>query len=108
MFLVEGPSKVSFRGLTQNGNYLSDGIVITNADQMGARIYAEELDPGSSEYNLYAERLDNCNIDLIPFYHAAYSIPANRSSVEVTGGPCSEQGEATFISAVASLNIFLI
>ena len=75
---------------------------ITDADQQGARIYTEELDPAASQHNLIANSLDNCNIDLNTFYHDTNSIPTNYSSVHVIGGPCSAAGNSLRFSKTGS------
>jgi hypothetical protein len=82
---LAGPARATLRDFNILGpatNSSIDGIVIDKADQMGGRIYFDQLDvKGCSQVGLFVDSLTNTSVTLANFYHEG-----NPVSVRVAGG----------------------
>jgi hypothetical protein len=88
---LAGPSKAILRDLRINGGTTSHGIVVENADQPGAMVFAQQvyLD-GSQQHNLLVDKLDNTKVELHNFYHSE----CQGTSLKVIGGLLASQGRS--------------
>ena len=56
---IEGPSKVTLRDFTIRGNAGSNNILISNADQPGARVFLQEFDQKGGTIGMLNNQLDH-------------------------------------------------
>jgi hypothetical protein len=91
---LQGPSKSILRDFAVNGHYNSaDGIGVDNADQVGSRIFMEQVILGQSSKNLFVDALDYTNVELHGFQHlSGDQVPGINTSVVVTGGSQAAAG----------------
>ena len=79
---IDGPSQVTLRDLRINAAKIADGIIVSNVDQKGSRLYFEGLQVNSAiETGLHVDHLNESSVDLVDMGHG-YT-PA--VSVKVTG-----------------------
>lgn len=94
---LAGPSRVTHRDVEVNGNGTVDGIVIENADQVGARVYSSQLYlqyAASTTKNLHVNGLDNAYVWLEDYQQT------DQTSY-VTGGAAKQIG-----TTAGKVNIF--
>ncbi len=100
---LPGPSRAVLRDFdirdeTQRGNV----IVIDNCDQVGARIYGDQVFFGPAQQNdLLAEHLDHALVELHAMGLGTGSAPTN-AGITVIGGPLQNSGQP----AEGRINIF--
>jgi hypothetical protein len=100
VFRLQGPSHVTIRDLQIDGVKRANGIVVDNVDQIGARVYLDQVQLRSGKQtDLFVNGIDHATIELRDFGHA-YSPSA--TSVKVSGGPLLRAGKA----AEGKTNIF--
>ena len=88
-----GPSQATIRELQVDGSAKADGLVVENVDQVGARIYLDQLQVRAGrQTDVFVNGLDHTVVELRDFGHA-YSPTA--TSVRVIGGPLSTAGQPT-------------
>ena len=90
---VMGPSKTTLREIQIDGMAKVDGIVVQNVDQVGSRVYMDQVQLRSGKRtNMSVEGLDHTHVQMedIGF---AYSPDA--VSIMVRGGPLSASGAKT-------------
>jgi hypothetical protein len=88
---IQGPSRAALRDLQIDGVGQANGIAIENADQIGARVYLEQLQLRSgTQTDLDVNGIQHATVELRDFGHA-YSPTA--TSVKVAGGPLLAGGE---------------
>jgi len=67
---IDGPTRVTLRDLRIDGGKTADGILVTNVDQKGARLYFQALQANSAtEAGLYVEHLNDASVDLVDMGH---------------------------------------
>ena len=97
MFLLEGPSRATFRDIQLNGsNKHLTVMAITGAEQAGGRVFMHqpELHMGQMA-NLFVDGLDNLNVELHDSnLTGTKTFPAaTRVFLKVTGGPLAAAGK---------------
>lgn len=85
MFLLRGPSKVTFKDFNLNGNSIANGILIENCDQEDSRIFMDQVNLSNYFINILVNQLDYTNVQLHNFSHAGVSSDSG-ASVKVIGG----------------------
>ena len=85
---IAGPSKVTFRDISINGNNLVTNIVMSNVDQAGSRIFMHELEANANTNGLYVNGLDNT---LVLAYNSRFSQSTGKA-INVSGGPLAASG----------------
>lgn len=93
-----GPTRATLRDLTLHGSGNSNGLLATNCDQGGSRIWMEQGEVQNGKDGLVADGLDNARLELRDFYHSGVKGVAVKS----IGGPRLSSGK----TATTSLNIF--
>jgi hypothetical protein len=84
---IAGPSKVTLRDLTLKGNATTTNILITNADQKGARIFLQEVNQSGGQTGLLINQLDHT---LILGHDIQFS--GLKKAISVVGGPLAAAG----------------
>lgn len=84
---VVGPSKATLWDFSIYGNEIANGVVVTNADQAGSRIFMNQVNTGGNKTNLLVNALDHTRILA---YNSNFAAAAK--SVIVIGGPLSLSG----------------
>jgi len=83
---IAGPSRATFRDLEVNGNGTADGIVVNNADQIGARVYADQI-------LLAAGAANNVNVNGLDNTFLEFENYGQTGQVsKCTGGPNKQSG----------------
>jgi hypothetical protein len=106
---MNGPTQATIRNLTVDGNGSADGIVVTGADQPGARVYLQAMQSsGGRLANLFVDALDHAVVRLDDFGHSGSS--SFRASVVVRGGPrlsagLPAEGHTSIYSGASSHNV---
>jgi hypothetical protein len=89
VLLLAGPSKATVRDLQVLGAGAGDGVVVDNADQPGARVFAEQCYVASTrQVGLLVDGLDYTNVELHDFFHAG----SKGVAVKVVGGRSAAKG----------------
>ena len=79
---IDGPTRATLRDVRVNAAKTADGILISNVDQKGARLYFEALQVNSAvEVGLHVDGLKEASVDLVDMGHG-YTPSV---SVKVTG-----------------------
>jgi len=87
ILVIAGPSKVTLRDISFKGNANGTNILITNADQMGSRIYLQEFIQTDGNQGLIADQLDHTTI---LGYNVEFS--GLQKAVSVIGGRLAAEG----------------
>jgi hypothetical protein len=96
-----GPSQATLREFAVEGQGVADGIVIDNADQLGARIFGQQLYvPGSLQFNILADHLNSTVIEMRGLLH----IGAGVNSIKVIGGDQPGTGRVDIFGGASSSN----
>ncbi|TDH25151.1 hypothetical protein EXU57_13660 [Segetibacter sp. 3557_3] len=85
---IMGPSKVTVRDLSVNGNNLAVNIRINNVDQVGSRFFMHQVELHLNKSNLLVNGLDHT---LVLAQNSRYS-QSTAKSLSVVGGPISAAG----------------
>jgi hypothetical protein len=86
---LTGPSKAMLKNfMIESFGHSIGAIEITNADQVGSRVYMEQATLASSSPNLLVDGLDNTLVEAHDFFH--FSSPSD--SVDVIGGALAGAG----------------
>ena len=85
---VAGPSKVTFRDISINGNNLVTNIVMSNIDQLNSRVYMHELEGNLNPNGILANGLDNTQVIL---YNSRISQSTGKA-FNIIGGPLAATG----------------
>jgi hypothetical protein len=95
VFQVNGPSQATLRDVGIKGTATADGLLISNIDQSGSRVYMDQAHlTGCTQWCLAVSGLDNLTVAM---ENMGISGPS-----AVTGGPLSASGATTR----ANVNIF--
>lgn len=98
---LSGPSRATLRDFTIDANKVSAGVVVTNCDQPGARVFMEQGEgAANSEANLLVDRLRHTNVELHDFYHS--DCPG--VSVRVIGPTRPAEGRVCLFGGASSNN----
>lgn len=85
-----GPSQATLREIHIDGGGRADGLVVEGADQVGSRVYLQQVQLRvSREGDLLVDRLDHTHVHLEDLGHA-YS--PGGAGVRVRGGPLADAG----------------
>ncbi len=89
MFRLEGPTRATFRdmSLTSNGKG-GIGVLVTNADQPGARISGDGFMPWSNTTGVLTNGLAQTDISFRTFYHQG-----NKLSIKIVGNAEAAAGK---------------
>lgn len=85
---IAGPSKVTFRDISINGNNLVTNIVMSNIDQINSRIFMHELEVNLNANGLLVNGLDNT---LVLAYNSRVSQTSGKA-INVVGGSLAASG----------------
>jgi hypothetical protein len=85
---IAGPSKVTMRDLTIKGNATNTNILITNADQKGARIFLQEFHQMGGQLGLLVNQLDHTLV-----FGQDNGFAGIKKAISVVGGPLAAQGK---------------
>ena len=85
---IFGPSKVTLRDIAINGNNIANGILMTNIDQNGARIFMHETEIHQNQNNLLVNGLDYTQVLA---YNSRFSYSTG-TSVKIVGGSLAANG----------------
>ncbi len=95
-----GPSKASLSELQVHGADAAEGIVASNIDQPGSRVFMQGVELRSaSSANLFVDGLDYALVDIVNVGHA---FQRTGSGIKVMGGPLAAAGNPQ----TARVNIF--
>jgi len=94
--VLEGPSRATLQEFYLNAG-TGVGIAVTNADQVGARIYMQQVQLlRSNVANILIDQLDNAVVESDNFQLALTADQGARGiALKVVGGPKSQKGIAT-------------
>ncbi|MEJ7823680.1 MAG: glycosyl hydrolase family 28-related protein, partial [Chitinophagaceae bacterium] len=85
---IAGPSKVTLRDISISGETRVTGILMTNVDQTGSRIFMHELEANLNTNGINVNGLDNT---LVLAHNSRISQSAGKA-INVTGGPFASSG----------------
>ena len=85
---ITGPSKVTFRDISINGNDIATSVLMTNIDQTGSRIFMHELEANMNATGLLVNGLDNT---VVLAYNSRISQTTGKA-ISVIGGPLAASG----------------
>lgn len=85
---IIGPSKVTLRDISINGNNLVTNISMSNVDQANSRIFMHELEANLNPNGLFVNGLDNT---LVLAYNSRFSQTTGKA-INVVGGSLSVSG----------------
>ncbi|MHB9025000.1 MAG: glycosyl hydrolase family 28-related protein [Armatimonadota bacterium] len=88
---VEGPTRATLRSFSVNAGNNAVGILVENADQHGARIYAEQLSSNGYEYGFVTDSLKHASVELRDHGHNGLQV--------IGAGPGTKPWVALFAGA---------
>src|SRR4029079_39957 len=69
---IDGPTKATVRDIRVSGNKIGDGILVSNVDQTGSRLYFEGLQTNAAvETGLQVEFLNESSVELVDMGHGS-------------------------------------
>jgi hypothetical protein len=89
---IEGPSKVTIRDLMINGNKTAAGLLVTDADQVGSRIFTHKSESHNNRINYFVNGLDNT---LVLLTNSGYT-QASEKAISVVGGRLAAKGNPAY------------
>jgi hypothetical protein len=90
VLLLQGPSKATIRELNVDGGKVVDGIVASNIDQPGSRVFMHGgIVAGGTTTNLFSDGLDFTRVEAEDFVHGSQD---TGTSVKVLGGHLASAG----------------
>lgn len=87
---IEGPTKVTIRDILINGQKIANGILATNVDQVGARVFSHESVCATNNINQCISGLANTLVLLTNAFYPS----ANKQGILVIGGSQIKTGMA--------------
>jgi hypothetical protein len=100
VLLLQGPSKATIRDLYVDGGNNAEGIVASNIDQRGSRVFIHGgILAGGTKTNLFADGLDFASVDIEDLGHENQN---TGSSIKVVGGRLAAIGDRQ----TGAVNIF--
>lgn len=87
---VNGPTKATFRDIRLNGNNVGGGIIVSNVDQLGSRIFMHELESHNNQNGLIVRGLDNT---VVLVYNSGFTISSG-NAVSIEGGSLAANGNS--------------
>ena len=85
---ITGPSKVTLRDISINGNDIASNILINNVDQAGARVFMHQAELHLNQNNLFVNGMDNA---LVLAQNSRFSASTGKS-IKVSGGSLAAAG----------------
>jgi pectate lyase-like protein len=87
---IDGPTRVTLRDLRVNANKTADGVIVSNVDQKGARLYFEGVQVNSAlEAGLFVDQLTESSVDLVDMGHGytpSVSVKVTRARATIFSG----------------------
>ena len=102
IFHLLGPSYATFRELTIAGGGIANGIVIDNADQLGGRVYGQQLYISwSLQSNILADHLNSALLEFRGLLHDYAGV----KSIDVIGGNQPTTGRVNVFGGSSGSNL---
>jgi hypothetical protein len=93
IFTLTGPSKATLNELALNGNNnQANGILITNADQVGARVYIEGMLAPQNTSAIFSDNLNNTLVEAHGIYAFYRSVIGSSNTFRVVGSGSTAAG----------------